>query len=58
MMLLHQLAPVVSEAPSGPAWLAGNMFSETGLPTKEPEIGSLPAATGLASCTEKVSSLL
>lgn len=27
--LPHQLAPVVSEAPSGPAWLAGNVFSET-----------------------------
>lgn len=26
----QELAPVVSEAPSGPVWLAGNMFSETG----------------------------
>lgn len=30
VMLPHQLAPAVSGAPSGPAWLAGNVFSETG----------------------------
>lgn len=30
VMLPLKLAPVVSEARSGPAWLAGSVFSETG----------------------------